>query len=253
MIEDAMIIAGDAYREATRRKGIVYLLLAIAVAQVSVFSLYDEISLGVADKMLMDSGLAMVLMVGMFSAMSVAFQVPKELRDRTAMTLFAKPMGRESYLMGKFIGISGLCLKNMAFAGAGILLVLNSNDLTDKAFTMGFLNSFVLVLVASIDIVAIALLMSLFLTEGAAVLGVMVVLFLGNASYAWSVSDSGLASIATILKYILPNFYLMDIKSEVAAGLKSSLSYSVMTLGYGLSYAAMVTSAAVVIFKKRDL
>ena len=84
MIEDAMIIAGDSYREATRRKGVVFLLLLIAVAQVAVFSLYEEISLGVSDKMLMDSGLAMVTLVGIMSSMGVVFQVPKELRDRTA-------------------------------------------------------------------------------------------------------------------------------------------------------------------------
>ncbi len=253
MIEDAMIIAGDSYREATRRKGVVFLLLLIAVAQVAVFSLYEEISLGVSDKMLMDSGLAMVTLVGIMSSMGVVFQVPKELRDRTAMTLFAKPMGRESYLIGKFMGIGALCFRNMAFAALGILLVLNSNELTNKEFTLGFFNSFALALVCAIDLAAVGLLLSLFLSEGAAVLGVLVVLFLGNASYAWSVAPWGIATVASVMKYVLPNLYLFDIKSEVAANLKSSMNYSIWTAAYGLSYAMMLLSASIVIFKKRDL
>jgi ABC-type transport system involved in multi-copper enzyme maturation permease subunit len=253
MIEDVMTIAGDAYRDATRRKGIVYLLLLIAVAQVSVFSLYDEISLGIANKMLTDAGLAMVFLVGIISAMSVAFQVPKELRDRTAMTLFAKPMGRESYLVGKVVGISWLALRNMGLVGLGILLVFGFKNMGDESLVVGFLQSLLLAFVAAVDFIAIALLLSLFLSEGAVAIAMLVILVVGSASYSWSVSQSSLASVASLVKYILPNLYLLDIKSEVAAGLKTSGSYLALSAGYGLSYAVMLTCLSISIFKRRDL
>ena len=118
---------------------------------------------------------------------------------------------------------------------------------------MGFIQSFLLVIVAAIDCIALALLLSLFLSEGAVALALVVVLFVGNSSYMWSVSESSLASVASILKYILPNFYLFDIKSEVAAGLKTSGTYLAITMGYGLSYAVMLTCLSIAVFKRRDL
>ena len=253
MIEDIMTIAGDAYRDATRRKIVVYLLLLIAIAEVSVFSLYDEISFQSANKLVTDAGLAMTLLVGVLSALSVAFQVPKELRDRTAMTLFAKPLGREAYLLGKALGASFLVMRNCGIVALGILLVFNFKGISGEALILGFLQSFLLVLVTAIDCIALALLLSLFLSEGAVALAIFVVLFVGNASYMWSVSESGVASVAGILKYILPNFYLLDIKSEVAAGLKISGSYLALAAGYGLSYAVMLVCVSITVFKRRDL
>lgn len=253
MFQDAMIIAGDAYRDATRRKGVVYLLLLIAIAQVAVFSLYGEISLGVEDKMLMDASLAMISLVGLVSALSIGFQVPRELRERTAMTLFAKPMGREAYLVGKALGGAGLAFRNMLVVALGCLFVLNSKDLTTQAFTVGFFQSFLLSFIATIDIIAIALLLSIFLTEGAVVMGCIIVFALGNATYMMSVSETGLSAIGGILKYVLPNFFLLDIKTEVAASLKTSFPYLAFSAAYGICYAVMVTSLCVTLFKKRDL
>lgn len=253
MISDAYTIAGDAFRDATRRKGVVYLLLLIAIAQVSVFSLYGEISLGIEDKMLMDASLGMVYLVGLVSAFSVAFQVPRELRERTAMTLFAKPMGRESYLVGKVLGGSALAFRNMLVVALGSLFILSSKDITNAAFTVGYFQSFVLALVAAVDVIAISLLLSIFLSEGAVVIGAIISIVLGNATYMMSNSESGMATIAAALKYVLPNFFLLDIKTEVAAGLSSSMPYVASSAAYGVAYAVMLTSLCVLLFKRRDL
>ena len=253
MFQDAMIIAGDAYRDANRRTGVVYLLLIIAILQVAVFSLYGEISLGVEDKMLMDASLGMVSLVGLISALSIGFQVPRELRERTAMTLFAKPMGREAYLVGKVLGGAGLAFRNMLVVAIGCLFILNSNDLTNQAFTTGFLQSFLLSFIATVDVIAIALLLSIFLSEGAVVMGCVIVFVLGNATHMMSVSETGLSAIGGVLKYVLPNYFLLDIKTEVAASLPTSFPYLASAAAYGICYAVMVTSLCVTLFKKRDL
>jgi len=253
MLNDAMTIAGDAFRDANRRKGVVYFLLLIAIAQVAVFALYGEISLGIEDKLLKDVGLGMISLVGLLSALAMAFQIPRELREKTAMTLFAKPLGRESYIVGKLMGISFLAIRNMGLVGLGVIFILNSNDLTGEGFTGGFLQSFLLTVVGTIDLIAITLLISLYLTEGISVLLAVILTILGNLTFAIAHSETGLASVAGIFKYILPNFYLFDIKSEVAASLNTSVPYMLFASGYGIAYVIMLASLSLILFRKRDL
>lgn len=254
MFQDAMNIAADAYRDANRRKGVVYLLLGIAILQVAVFALYGDISMGIENKLLKDMGLAMTALVGVLSGLTVAFQIPREIRERTAMTLFAKPLGREAYLLGKVLGISGLALRNMLVVGIGVLIVFNMNHLLEAKFTTAFLQSWLLGLVAAIVVASLALLLSLFLGEGAVVIVTVIIFLLGNSTYMLSVtSGPAAAKLAALLKYVLPNFFILDIKTEAGAGLAVSETYVAYGLLYGLVYAAALVALSMLVFKKRDL
>jgi|SaaInlStandDraft_1057018.scaffolds.fasta_scaffold07624_3 ABC-type transport system involved in multi-copper enzyme maturation permease subunit len=254
-MNDVMTIANDAYRDATKRKGVTFFLLFLAIAQVAVFSLYEEISLGIHEKMIKDASLGILYLVGIISAMALAFQVPRELRERTAMTLFAKPMGRESYLAGKVLGTGMLSLRNMFFVALGVLALVKlvQPDLLDQEFVKGYGQAFILIFVASVSLAAISLLMSLFMSEGSVVIGLVVVLVLGNASFGLAQGEGSLSFIGAVLSYILPNLFLLDIKTEAAAGLTTSSSYVFMGLLYGLSYTVMIVSLSMVLFRKRDL
>ena len=254
-MNDVMTIAADAYRDATKRKGVTYFLLFLAIAQVAVFSLYEEISLGIHEKMIKDASLGVLYLVGIVSSMALAFQVPRELRERTAMTLFAKPMGRESYLAGKVLGIGMLSLRNLVFVSIGVLVVVKlvQPDLLDKEYVSGYGQAFLMTFVASVTLVSLCLLLSLFMSEGSVVIGLVVILVLGNASFGLSHSEGSLSFVGTVLGYLLPNLYLLDIKTETAAGIATSNGYVFMGMLYGLSYAVMVTSLSMVLFRKRDL
>jgi hypothetical protein len=253
MLNDALVIAIDAYKSANRRKGVVYFLLFIAIIQVSVFALYGDISLGIENKMLKDIGLGMIAIVGALTALTTAFQIPAELRDRTAMTIFSKPLGREAYLLGKLLGIGGLVFRNMLVVTIGVMFILNTKGILDGAFTTSFLQSFWLSFMGAIDLIALTLILCLFLSEGIVVISSVCIFIVGNATYMFSNSESGIAGIAGIVRYIIPNFYQFDVKSEAVASLSVSGSYLAYTTAYGLAYAVMAVSLALIIFKQRDL
>jgi len=254
MLNDAMNIALDAYKSANRRKGVVYFLLMIAVLQVAVFAKYEDISLNIADKMLRDVGLAMIAIVGALTALTTAFQIPAELRDKTAMTLFSKPLGREAYLVGKLLGIGLLVLRNMAVVTLGIVVVfILKQDIFVDDFGSSMFQSFWLSFIASIDLIAITLILCLFFSEGIVVISSVCVFIVGNATYMYANSDTGLAKIASFVMYVLPNFFLFDIKGEAAANLSISSSYLMYSTAYGLAYAVMAATLALIVFKQRDL
>lgn len=248
-----MVIAMDAYKSANRRKGVVYFLLLIGILQISVFALYGEISLGIENKLIKDVSLGMLTLVGILSGLTIAFQVPRELRDKTAMTLFAKPLGREAYMLGKCLGIGFLVLRNMAVIAIGALFIMNLKGVASGEFIMAYLQSFILSFVASIDVIALTLILCVFLSEGLVVIFSLGFFLLGNAIYMLSYSESGLSSIAGYLKYVIPNFFLFDIKTEVSSNLATSAPYMFVTAGYGLVYAVMAVSLALILFSKKDL
>ena len=51
---------------------------------------------------------------------------------------------------------------------------------------------------------------------------------------------------------MLPNFASFDVKTQVVHGLPVGGLYVAMTLLYGVAYTAMLITAAVLIFSRRD-
>ena len=60
------------------------------------------------------------------------------------------------------------------------------------------------------------------------------------------------AGIGRALYYLLPNFAAFDVKSQVVHGVPVAGGYIAVTLLYGAVYAAMLLTASVFIFSRRD-
>lgn len=92
-----------------------WLALAIAVALIALSLLFGMFSFAEADRMRMlcSSGIAVHALVALFvGVVGATVAVHRELADRTALTLLAKPIGRGAFLLGKTIGVLaavGLC------------------------------------------------------------------------------------------------------------------------------------------------
>ena len=66
-----------------------------------------------------------MLLFGAFIAIFVGVGlVWKEIERRTLYTIFAKPVGRSEFLLGKYLGLCATLAVNVAVMGAGVTLVL---------------------------------------------------------------------------------------------------------------------------------
>jgi len=111
-----MTIASAAYRESMRQPAaLVTLLAALSIIVLSPnLGIFD---LGEEHKMAVDASLTAALLAGLFTILFAASQtVSAELQSRTALTLLAKPVSWETFLLGKFLGVAG--------AGITALLIL---------------------------------------------------------------------------------------------------------------------------------
>jgi hypothetical protein len=97
------------------RQPATWLAMVIAIALIALSLLFGMFSFAEADRMRMlcSSGIAVHALVGLFvGVVGATVAVHRELADRTALTLLAKPIGRGSFLIGKAVGVLaavGLC------------------------------------------------------------------------------------------------------------------------------------------------
>jgi ABC-2 type transport system permease protein len=100
-------IALNAFMELVRQP--VFLLLMTSSCVFSVFlSVVPYFGLGDDPKMVKDSVLAVVLLSGLFGAVtSASASVAREIRTGTALAVLAKPVGRATFLLAKYAGLAG--------------------------------------------------------------------------------------------------------------------------------------------------
>ena len=58
--------------------------------------------------------------------------------------------------------------------------------------------------------------------------------------------------VGRALYYLLPNFAAFDIKTEVVHALPIQPGYLALTAGYAVAYIALLLTASVIIFARRD-
>jgi ABC-type transport system involved in multi-copper enzyme maturation permease subunit len=98
-------IARNTLSEAMRQNAYGALLAggALLIATSPLFAMFTFMD---STKLVQDMGLATILLVGLFLGVFAASTVvSEEIEGRTALTVLAKPVSRESFILGKYIGI----------------------------------------------------------------------------------------------------------------------------------------------------
>src|SRR5690349_14258240 len=117
-------IAFNTFREAVRDR-VLYNLLLFVLLLIGGAIFLGELSGGQEKKIITDLGLSAMLLFGVFIGIFVGVSlVYKEIERRTVYALFAKPVGRGEFLVGKYLGLCLTLLLNTIIMGAGVSLAL---------------------------------------------------------------------------------------------------------------------------------
>jgi len=117
-------IAKNAFREAVRDR-VLYNLVLFMLLIVASAILLGELTDGQQARTIVNIGLAAMLLFGAFIAIFVGVGlVSKEIEKRTLFAVFAKPVSRPEFLIGKYVGLCLTLLVNVVVMGAGISLAL---------------------------------------------------------------------------------------------------------------------------------
>jgi ABC-type transport system involved in multi-copper enzyme maturation permease subunit len=260
-------IAVNVFKESVRDR-VLYNLVFFAVFLIAVSFLLGQLTAGQDIKIIKDLGLAAISIFGLFIAVFIGIGlVSKEVERRSIYSLLSKPIRREEFIVGKYLGLVLTLLVNvtvmtaayyavlvyMAWAAGGWFLAGWEAPAADpallKAITMIFLQLMM--------VTALALLFSTFaspvlatsLTFGLYIVGQF------NADlkhFEAIVPSRPIAILARALYYVLPNLSQLDVKARVVHALAVPAGQLLLNTAYALVYVSALLAMATLIFVRRD-
>ena len=249
-----VVIALNTFKENLRDK-ILFNLVFFGLMLIGGSVLLGSLTIGEQAKIMKDLGLASINVFGVLIAIFVGIGlVSKEIEKRTIYTIIAKPIPRYQFLLGRYSGLALTLFVNTAIMAVGFILVL---VLESVSLDMGLTKAIGLIFLELLLIVAVAVMFSTFTTPTLSATFTLAIYVIGHLTGDLKAMgdklDNPLVSgMFTVLYYALPNLTSFNVKSEAAHGAPISWTYLLVTVSYGMAYAASVMVAACMIFQRRD-
>lgn len=244
-INEIMAIAGGAWQ--LLRMRVVYFLILCVLVLIGTAYRYDVLSLDQHKALMVDVSLMLNTIAAILVALSVTFEISRELREGVASTLLSKPLGRTHYLIGKLVGISIAGIVITGLITLGFCIVFGS-FFSDTGIGQTMLQGHLLIMASVIPMSALAVMFSVLVPESIAAIVTAIAIWFAHSTPA-------IDKIKILYGGILPDLNLFNLKAEAAYNVAGSISwvYLVVALAWGIVYSIFATSLASLIFGYRDL
>jgi ABC-type transport system involved in multi-copper enzyme maturation permease subunit len=238
-----LVIALNTFRESVRDR-VLYNLILFVLILVGASVFVSDLSVSMESQFTATLALSAMLVFGALMAIFIGVGlVYKEIDKRTIYNLLSKPVYRHELVIGKYLGLCMTLLVNLLvmMLGAEIALLYVNGGFTNlmvSTLAAGYLIYLELALM-----VAVALMFSCFTTP------MLATLF----SFAAQMTGSSLArTLLTALYYLIPNLSNFGFITESSHGKIVPLRMVITATLYALIYIAVLLSASVLIFQKRN-
>jgi len=246
-------ISLNTFRETLREK-LLYNLLIFALLMIGSSILLSRLTLGDANRLILDLGLASINLFGVIIAIFVGIGlVSKEIDKKTIYTIVSKPVPRYEFLLGKYLGLCITLLVNTAIMVAGLLVVLR---VMDVPIELVLFKSLLLIFMELLVITAVALLFSTFTSSTLSAIFSLAIYVIGHLSADLKTFgaklDAVTRGIVNAIYYLMPNLERFNLKGHVIHRLDVGMADMTLIICYGLAYTALLLMTAAVIFQRRD-
>lgn len=250
-------IARNTFRESVRDK-VLYNLVFFVLLLTGAAIFLGGLSAAEEFKVITDLGLSASLLFGVFIATFVGVGlVYKEIERRTLYAIFAKPVGRGEFLLGKYLGLCATLLVNVAVMGAGVTLALLYVGGPHDPLPLVIWPAVLLIFAELTIITALALLFSSFSSPALSALLTFLLFVIGHftadlRAFAETLNSAAARLLCDALYYLLPNLSRYAQITAAGHGQMPDASALVSALLYALFYDAALLAAATLIFKRRN-
>ncbi|HUE57260.1 MAG TPA: ABC transporter permease [Candidatus Udaeobacter sp.] len=252
------VVALNTFREAVRDR-VLYNLVFFALLMIAAAILVGQISIGIEQSVIVSLGLSAISLIGLLISVFIGVAlVSKEMDKRTLYALLSKPVRRWEFLLGKFGGLVLTLAVNTAAMALGLFLAMlyvkHSLERSDSSVLIAVY--FIWLKLALV--VALALLFSCFTTPLLAILFTTGLYIVGL--YVQELRDlpvevlsPAMAAFTKWLSFLLPNFENFNVMAMAAHGRAIPGSLILNNTLYTMIYCAIVLTATVVVFSRRNL
>jgi len=247
-------IAVNTFKESARSK-VFYLLIFFGILFALSSKLISFLTLGDAMKVLKDTGLAAInffcVLIAIFTGINLVY---KEIEKKTIYNILSKPVTRDEFIIGKFLGL-GLTMLTALGAMAGIFFLFVA--LSGGGLDLGIALYFLMLLLELLVIVAISLLFSSFTTPILSFIFTVSLYLIGHVMWTFNEFKSYLKipawkAFTQVIYYLLPNLDKFNIKNEVVLGTALDPWTLLFSVLYALAYILALLALAMLIFRKRE-
>ena len=252
-----LAIARNTFREAVRDRVLYNLVLFVLLLSVSAVFL-GAASASQDAKIIIDLGLSAMLLFGAFIAIFVGVGlVYKEIERRTLYTIFAKPVGRSEFLLGKYLGLCATLAVNVAVMGAGVTLVLLYVVRGTTPLVRALWPTVGLIYLELTILTAVALVFSAFSSPIVSAFGSLAVFVIGHFSLELKgfagVIDSAFIRAALVgIYYLLPDLSTFSLITPAAHGISPPAGHLAVAVLYALAWDVALLALAALTFARRD-
>lgn len=256
-----LAVAENTLREAVRDR-ILYLLLFFALLMIAcskVLSLMSVGGAGAPEKIIVDVGLGAInffcVLIAVFMGIGL---VSREIDRRTIYGVVTKPLSREAFVVGKFLGLVAAIAINEAVMTASFAFTL---FLWGARFEPGYAMALGLTLLESALMLALALLYSAVASPLLATMFTLCSYFVGHwldglkALIAKLPPGPGRIAVQAF-QALWPNLEYLNVKNQVVfpdEAVRQALSREFLFgLLYGGSYAVAILTLAALAYRRKD-
>lgn len=249
-----LALTKNTFRESIRDR-ILYTIAFFAVILILASQLLASLSAGEGDRVVLDSGLAMINIFGIIITLFLGTQmIAKEMESKTILILLSKPISRAAFIWGKFFGLALVLGILMCIKGGVFFFLVDFS--TDLLIALGGIYMSVLLLLA------IALFFSSFISPLLAMLATLLMYIIGNItddfySFVEHMSSKGEAGGLFYWTgwgsyHFLPSFENVNFKNMVAYGIEFAPWEIALKFGITAAYIVFLLFLASVFFKKKE-
>ncbi len=280
----AGVIALTTFQEALRRRWMTA-LLAFGLVIVGLSSFFTWMQPGEEQKFLRDFGMGFIIILTILMAIFLGVAlVPPEIERRTIFTILSKPVTRQEFLIGKFLGLCWTLFVNLALMG---LMFLISYAIFKIRIEKGYADAIAVSPghpglwfdIANIAraltlhmgqlavLSALALMLSLIVTNITAIVFCFVIYFAGQASSYWEHLAGGekdahgaevehisgpIQGVVKAVYFMVPRLDRFDVRERLVNDMPIAFNYMWKAFGSGLTYVAVLLAIAYLVFSDRE-
>lgn len=254
-MKNTLIVARYTFTEVYRSK-VMTSIVFLAVFLLVVTYVASEFAYGAPAKVALDFGLGVITLSNLGMAIFIgATLLSKEIEQKTLYMILSRAVSRNSFLIGKIIGLSSVLLINtfvLSLTSLSIYLYLKGTfqSLYLWAVYFTFIEAFIVLL--------FAVLFSLMTNTTMAVVYSIIVFIIGHAlnetsKLFFAKTNVVMKEILNISFYFVPNFFKLNLKDFVLYKKELGLEYVLGMQAYALAYILGMLILITYIFKNKNL
>jgi ABC-type transport system involved in multi-copper enzyme maturation permease subunit len=263
-------IAAITFKEGIRNRAIQGILLIAALLCFG-FLLVIPMFAFETGKVMVDLGASAVSLAGLVIVLFLGISMlTRDVHQRSICLILSRPVSRSDYVLGKFGGLAFLVLIAVLLvtvmatiaSAIGLQFVLEMSALRNflwsrLAITVGFsyLSLLVLLSVAFLfTVVTTNEYLSMLLTFMLYIIGNSLETMVKVASAGQDIKlNEAYIGILKVISWILPNFSVFDMKTQLAYGLDIPANQAFWSLIYGIAYITIIIAVTTFVFNRREI